>query len=82
MTEDELFEDVRYWKERAAAAEAMLSEAVEIIKPFAMLCTLDVQESDGDLTSVYPMVAAGRLRAARDFINAPVKSPSQGADNG
>jgi hypothetical protein len=28
VTEDELFEDVRYWKGRADAAEAQLSEAV------------------------------------------------------
>lgn len=73
MTElDEYKEACAYWEARAIAAEARLAQATEVIKPFAMLCRLDVKESDDDLTSVYPMVAAGRLRAARDFLNAPV----------
>lgn len=32
MTEDELFEDVRYWKGRADAAEARLFEAMDLLK--------------------------------------------------
>ena len=69
MTEDELLQDVKYWKGRADAAEARLADAVEVIKPFAMLCRLDVKAGDTDMTSIYPMVAAGRLRAARDFLS-------------
>lgn len=59
------------------AAEARLTEAVEVIKPFALLCDLEVRKEDGDLTSVFPMVAAGRLRAAKAFLN-PAKEPSNG----
>lgn len=61
-----------YTSEYVDGLLARLAAAAEVIKPFAMLCTLDVKDSDEDLTSVHPMVAAGRLRAARDFMNAPV----------
>jgi hypothetical protein len=61
-----------YTSEYVDGLLARLAAATEVIKPFAMICKLDVKETDGDLTSVYPMVAAGRLRAARDFMNAPV----------
>jgi hypothetical protein len=32
MTEDELFEDVKYWKGRAEAAEYLLTQAEEAIR--------------------------------------------------
>ena len=32
MTEDELFEDVRYWKGRADSAEAALAKAEKVIR--------------------------------------------------
>lgn len=79
---EEYKEACAYWESRALAAEARLAKAVEVIKPFAMLCVMDVKESDADLTSVHPMVAAGRLRDARDFLTAAVSGPlcGQAAD--
>jgi hypothetical protein len=37
MTEDELFEDVKYWKGRADAAKAELDEALKIIAELIIL---------------------------------------------
>lgn len=56
--------------ERAAAVEVRLAEAIKVIKPFALLCDLEVKADQGELDSVYPMVAVGRLRAARAFLDA------------
>jgi hypothetical protein len=59
-------------------ADARLADALEIIKPFALLCDLDVKADQGDLDSVYPMVAVGRLRAARAFLDAVSGSTEAG----
>lgn len=63
---------------RTRIAEARLAEAMEIIKPFALICDLDVKADQGDLDSVYPMVAVGRLRAARAFLDAVSGSTEAG----
>lgn len=56
------------------SVKAKLAAALEVIKPFALICDLDVKTDQSDFDSVYPMVAVGRLRAARAFLDA-VSSP-------
>jgi len=54
------------WQDDYAALKA---RAKEVVAPFAMLADLDAKNMHG-LESVYPMVAAGRLHDAKQFLSA------------